>query len=76
MSDPTEAAAPRPLSDSDPSAGESDGLAGGMGVSSERTGPVRGTPGQVTHGTEDTSADAPTDELPAYDPDASGNSAS
>ncbi len=62
MTGPADAAAPRPLSDSDPNGAGPDGLAGGMGVSSERTGPVRGTPGEVTHGTEDTSTAGPADE--------------
>ena len=47
----------RELAESDPNGGGPDGLAGGMGVSSERTGRVRGTDGEVSHGTEDTSTD-------------------
>lgn len=61
MTGPADAGAPRPLSDSDPNGAGPEGLAGGMGVSSERTGPVRGTPGEVTHGTEDTSKDGSAD---------------
>jgi hypothetical protein len=49
---------PREVTDSDPNAGEADGLAGGMGISSERVGPVRGEDGERTHGGEDTSPDA------------------
>ena len=55
MSDPVSEPAEHDLTESDPNGGGPDGLAGGMGVSSERTGRVRGTPGEVTHGTEDTS---------------------
>ena len=56
MNDPSSSAAEeRELSASDPNGGGPEGLAGGMGVSSERTGRVRGTPGEVSHGTEDTS---------------------
>jgi hypothetical protein len=36
--------------ESDPNADSTEGLAGGMGVSSERTGPVRGVPGEATYG--------------------------
>jgi hypothetical protein len=36
--------------ESDPNADSPEGLAGGMGVSSERTGPVRGIPGEATYG--------------------------
>ena len=70
MSEQAEAGAePRDVTASDPNGGGPDGLSGGMGVSSERTGAVRGTPGDVTHGTEDTSADDadsadPPDSLP------------
>lgn len=70
MSTPENPAAPRRLSDSDPNAGGPSGLAGEMGVSSERTGRVRGTPGEVTHGTEDTSPrPAPADPPPEQSPD-------
>ena len=58
----------RDVSASDPNAGGPDGLAGGMGVSSERTGRVRGTPGEVSHGTEDTSTSDP-DATPDTSPD-------
>jgi len=54
----------RDLAASDPNGGGPDGLAGGMGVSSERTGRVRGTPGEVSHGTEDTSAAESSSETP------------
>lgn len=48
---------PRDLAESDPNGGGPNELAGAMGVSSERTGAVRGTPGEHTHGTEDTAED-------------------
>jgi hypothetical protein len=65
MSDPAEAAAPRPLSESDPNGGGPEGLAGSMGVSSERTGRVRGAPGEHANATEDSSPrPAPEDAPP------------
>ena len=73
MSDPADqevtAEVERELSESDPNGGGPDGLAGGMGVSSERTGRVRGSEGEVSHGTEDTSSGSdagadPTDSPP------------
>ena len=59
MSDPAEAVE-RELAESDPQ----DRGPGGMGVSSERTGAARGTEGQVSHGTDDTSASPATDDPP------------
>ena len=62
--------------ESDPSADSADGLSGGMGVSSERTGTVRGSSEEVTYGAGATHPDAdevgaPTKDLPpeqsAYD---------
>ena len=52
------------LRDSNPNAGGPEGLAGGMGVSSERVGPTG--PGQVsTDGTRDVSEDSdPGDDAP------------
>ena len=38
------------VEESDPNADSSEGLAGDMGVSSERLGPVRGVEGEVTYG--------------------------
>jgi hypothetical protein len=43
-----------PLEESDPSADSREGLAGDMGVSSERTGPVRGLSEEVTYGAAET----------------------
>lgn len=37
------------IEESDPNADSSEGLAGELGVSSERRGPVRGQPGEVTY---------------------------
>ena len=65
MSDPATEAVERELAESDPQ----DSGPGGMGVSSERTGAVRGTPGQVTHGKEDTSEDASSDASTGEPPD-------
>lgn len=66
MTESTDAAEARELRESDPNGGGRDGLSGQMGVSSERTGKVRGTPGEVTHGTENTAADErPPDAPPA-----------
>jgi hypothetical protein len=52
------------VTDSDPSGNGPDGLAGGMGVSSERTGRVPGAQGEATHGAVDPYPDLPTDEDP------------
>ena len=54
--------------ESDPNADSPEGLAGGMGVSSERTGPTGGEPA-ATNATEDTSVrpadpDAPPEQAP------------
>lgn len=64
MSDPqaNEERAHEELAESDPNAGGPDGLAGGMGVSSERTGESGGVQ-DATHGRQDTSeTEAATDE--------------
>lgn len=50
----------RSILDSDANVGEDHGLAGSMGVSSERVGKVSGDPSPATHGAESTAAeDAP-----------------
>ena len=46
------------IGESDPNADSPDGLAGDMGVSSERKGPVRGQGQDVTYGTAATHTDA------------------
>ena len=45
------------VGESDPSADSSEGLAGDMGVSSERPGPVRGVEGDVTYAAAPTHPD-------------------
>ena len=45
------------VQESDPNADSREGLAGEMGVSSERPGPVRGSEGDVTYGTAPTYTD-------------------
>jgi hypothetical protein len=52
------------VTDSDPSGNTPHGLAGGMGVSSERTGHATGAQGEVTHGAMDPFPELPTDEDP------------
>ena len=52
------------VTDSDPSGDGPGGLAGGMGVSSERTGRLPGAEGEATHGAVDPYPDLPTDEDP------------
>ena len=52
------------VTDSDPGGNGPHGLAGGMGVSSERTGHVSGAQGEATHGALDPYPDLPTDEDP------------
>ena len=47
------------IEESDPNADSAEGLAGGMGVSSERKGPVRGSDEDVTYGTAPTHLDEP-----------------
>jgi hypothetical protein len=64
--------APTRLEESDPNADSAEGLAGGMGVSSERPGPVRGVDEDVTYGTAPTHPDEekvgdPPPEQSAYD---------
>lgn len=52
------------VTDSDPSGNGPHGLAGGMGVSSERTGHVSGAQGEATHGVVNPYPPLPTDEDP------------
>jgi hypothetical protein len=53
------------VQESDPNADSADGLAGGMGVSSERVGGLRGTGGERgTYGAMDTEMPAPEGDLP------------
>lgn len=58
---------PNDLTESDPNGAGSDGLAGGMGVSSERVGKVRGSAVPTTHGTEATGV-AADDDVPLDPP--------
>jgi hypothetical protein len=50
------------VTDSDPSGSGPQRLAGGMGVSSERTGRVPGAEGEATHGAVDPYPERPADE--------------
>lgn len=61
------------VTDSDPSGNGPAGLAGGMGVSSERTGQVPGAQGEVTHGAADPFPDLPTDEDPPAEQSVGGS---
>jgi hypothetical protein len=61
------------VTDSDPSGNGPHGLAGGMGVSSERTGPVSGAEGEATHGVVDPYPELPTDEDPPPEQSAGGS---
>jgi hypothetical protein len=72
MSETPETVAPETgIEESDPNADSPEGLAGGMGVSSERKGPVRGEAEEVTYGTAPTHTDEPVGDTPpeqsAYD---------
>ena len=60
------------VTDSDPSGNGPQGLAGGMGVSSERTGPVPGAQGEATHGAVDPYPELPADEDPPAEQSAGG----
>jgi hypothetical protein len=72
--EPTAAALPDPkITDSDPSGSGPHGLAGGMGVSSERTGRLSGAEGEATHGIVDPFPDLPTDEDPPAEKSAGGS---
>ncbi len=52
------------IGESDPNADSSEGLAGGMGVSSERRGTVRGGSEEVTYATAPTFTEEPEGETP------------
>ena len=59
------------IEESDPNADSPEGLAGELGVSSERKGPVRGVADEVTYGSTPTYTEEPEGETPpeqsAYD---------
>jgi len=57
-------AEPRDVLDSEPNMGEDSGLAGDMGVSSERVGRVRGTPDETTGANESLASEDPADPPP------------
>ena len=61
------------VTDSDPSGDGPGGLAGGMGVSSERTGRLPGAQGEATHGAVDPYPELPTDEDPPSEQSAGGS---
>lgn len=61
------------VTDSDPSGDGPGGLAGGMGVSSERTGRLPGAQGEATHGAVDPYPDLPRDEDPPPEQSAGGS---
>src|SRR3954453_2089733 len=63
------AGAPRDVLESEPNVGETHGLAGGMGVSSERVGKVRGSSEPSPGGTEDLSSPDPVDPPPEQSSD-------
>ena len=52
------------ITESDPNGSGPHGLAGGMGVSSERTGKLQGAEGEATHGATDPYPDLPTGQGP------------
>jgi hypothetical protein len=60
------------VTNSDPSGDGPGGLAGGMGVSSERTGRVPGAEGEATHGAVDPYPELSTDEDPPPEQSAGG----
>ena len=60
---------PREVLDSEPNVGEEHGLSGGMGVSSERVGKVRGSAEPATSGAEDLSSEEPADPPPEQSAD-------
>jgi hypothetical protein len=61
------------VTESDASGSGPRGLAGGMGVSSERTGHVPGAQGEATHGAVDPYPDLPADEDPPPEKSAGGS---
>ncbi len=72
--DPGTSPVPVPeVTESDPSGGGPQGLAGGMGVSSERTGPISGAEGEATHGVNDPYPELPMDEDPPPEQSAGGS---
>ena len=62
--EPTHEVRETEVTESDPNADSADGLAGGMGVSSERRGVVRGGTEEVTYAAAPTHTDAGTDGAP------------
>jgi hypothetical protein len=60
------------VTESDPSGSGPQRLAGRMGVSSERTGPVPGAQGEATHGAVDPYPELPADEDPPAEQSAGG----
>ncbi len=60
---------PNDLHDSDPNGGGPQGLAGSMGVSSERVGDMRGKVEPGTHGEESLESQEPVDPPPEQTPD-------
>jgi hypothetical protein len=71
-SSPTQLPEPQ-VTDSDANGNGPHGLAGGMGVSSERTGHVSGAEGEATHGVVDPYPQLPTDEDPPPEKSAGGS---
>jgi hypothetical protein len=61
------------VTESDPSGDGPHGLAGGMGVSSERTGRVPGAQGEATHGAVDPYPELPADQDPPPEQAAGGS---
>ena len=61
------------VTESDPNGSGPHGLAGGMGVSSERTGRLSGAEGEATHGATDPYPDLPADEDPPPEQSAGGS---
>jgi hypothetical protein len=60
---------PNDLRDSDPNGGGPEGLAGAMGVSSERVGKLRGVVEPGTHGEESLDSEPPADPPPEQSAD-------
>jgi hypothetical protein len=52
------------VQESDPNADSADGLAGDMGISSERVGPLRGSPSEGTYGAMPTHPPRPEGDAP------------
>ncbi|MBO9523969.1 MAG: hypothetical protein J7518_20735 [Nocardioidaceae bacterium] len=66
------AAEPRDVMDSEPNVGEHSGLAGDMGVSSERVGPVEGQNEPFTTGAKSTDSPDPGPDAPPEQSAANG----